>query len=132
MASRTAPLFGTNTAMAEVLEALRHLRVSVTAEELDLHLQVARCLDAAGLPYQREFRLGPGNRIDFLVGGIGVEIKKGKPNAGSVIAQLTRYAESPEVTGLVLVIERYQDVPPSIAGKPCVSLGLRKQWGVAT
>lgn len=127
-----APLFETNATMADVLAALRHLRIQVAAEEFDLHLQVARCLDAAGLPYQREYRLGPGNRIDFFVGGIGVEVKKGKPNAGSVLGQLTRYAASPEVIGLILVIERYLDVPAQIAGKPCASLGLRKQWGVAT
>lgn len=84
------------------------------------------------MSYRREYSLGPGRRIDFLVGAIGVEIKKGKPNPGSVIAQLTRYAESPEVGGLILVIERYMDLPGDIGGKPCISLGLRKQWGVAT
>lgn len=115
-----------------VLTAIRTVRIGVVSEEFEIHRAIAGALDLAGIRYQHEYKLGPHCRIDFLTdGGIGVEVKKGKPYSVAVEKQLIRYASFEDVKGIVLVIERYQDVPSEICGKPCRSLGLRKLWGIS-
>jgi len=118
--------------LEHVLSAIRTIRIGVVAEEFEIHQAISAALEQAGIEYQHEHRLGPRCRIDFITAeGIGIEVKKGKPYAAAVKQQLERYARFDEVTGIILVIERYQDVPKLVAGKPCRSLGLRKLWGVA-
>ena len=107
---------------------LRNLRVHMVMEEFMIHDQIKDLLDREGFDYSHEYKLGKGNRIDFLVGGIGVEVKKGKPNRSSVLKQLERYSESDEVKGLVLVIERSMDIPDFLNGKPCEVVALNKLW----
>jgi hypothetical protein len=66
---------------------------------------IAAALIQEGIEFRAEYRLAPRDRIDFLAGGVGIETKI----AGSYIevaSQLLRYAESPLVTGLILVTNR--------------------------
>ena len=71
-----------------VLDALGTLRSPFAPYEADLHLRVGECLSAAGLPAVHEALLAPGCRIDYLVGGVGVEIKKGRPDPAALRRQL--------------------------------------------
>jgi hypothetical protein len=115
-----------------VLAALSSIRLHFAKDEPTIHNAVAAALITAGIPFEHERDLGPRNRIDFLTRtGIGIEVKKGKPYSEAVNRQLTRYANSDIVKAIVLVIERYQDVPEQVNGKPCRSIGLNKQWGLA-
>lgn len=67
---------------------------------------VGQVLRDAGVPFEPERRLAPRDRIDFLLGsGIGIETKIGGSYI-EVASQLLRYAESPLVTGLILVTNR--------------------------
>lgn len=119
--------------MDKVIAALKRIRTQVVIDEYKLHQSISKVLDLEGISYQREFLLGPRNRIDFLVdSGIGIEAKKGKPNEQQVLKQLARYTEFEQIKGLILVIERYMDLPEEINGKPVVSIGLRKLWGIAS
>lgn len=69
----------------------------------------------------------PGGRIDFRVADIGVEVKlKGQPSA--IIRQITRYLQSPSLTGLVLVTSKAVAVPEFIHGKPVHVLSLGAAW----
>lgn len=90
------------------------------ANEADVQAAIAGLLIDAELDHDGEVPLNDRDRIDFLVGDVGVEVKiKGSPSA--VLAQLTRYAESPRIAGLVLVTDRMQVaslVGPAILGKP--------------
>ncbi|HAY22250.1 MAG TPA: hypothetical protein DCY27_08800 [Desulfobacterales bacterium] len=116
----------------EVLRALSEIRVEVTMEEFDLQAVVAERLTSAGICYQKEHYLGPRNRIDFLVaGGVGIEVKKGKPARAKVMQQLQRYTSSREIKAVILVVERNVNISREINGKPCISFGLNKLWGVA-
>ena len=59
------------------------------------------------------------NRIDLLVGSVGVEVKV----AGSLEAltrQIQRYAHAPEISELVVVTDRaaLRAVPSTVAGVP--------------
>lgn len=115
-----------------LIQALQSMRVPVIVEEFELQDMIARTLIKHGICFRKEYRLGPRNRIDFLVnGGFGVEVKKRKPNRLQVISQLERYASSDEVRAIILVIERSMDLPKMVSGKPCYSIGLNKLWGVA-
>lgn len=127
-----AILGGTGHSLDEVLRALSDIRVEVTLEEYDLQMVVAERLTSAGICYHREHFLGPRNRIDFLVdGGIGIEVKKGKPARAKVMRQLQRYTSSPEIKAVILVVERNVNISREMNGKTCISFGLNKLWGVA-
>lgn len=119
--------------MNEIISILKTLRINPVNEEYDLQAEIEKLLIAAGINHERECYLGRGNRVDFLTSkdGIAIEVKKGKPNKMQAISQLRRYAEFDRVKGIILVIEKNMDVPREINGKPCVSLGLNKLWGIA-
>ena len=119
--------------MEAVLNALRRIRTPIINDEFKLHQMIKIELGKDNIEFLHEYRLAPRNRIDFLTiaTGIGIEVKKGKPNEQSVYAQLERYAQFEPVLGLILVIERYMDLPEEINGKPVRSIGLRKLYGVA-
>lgn len=119
--------------MDQVVKALKRIRTQIVIDEYKLHQLIDKELVKEGISFNNEFLLGPRNRIDFLtVSGVGIEAKKGKPNELQVMSQLTRYAAFEQVTGLILVIERYMDLPEEINGKPVISIGLRKLWGIAS
>lgn len=119
--------------MNDVVVTIKRIRSHVITDEYKLHDLIAKELLGAGISYQHEVLLAPRNRIDFLtVSGIGIEAKKGKPNEAQVYRQLERYASFDDVKGLILVIERYMDLPETINGKPVVSIGLRKLWGISS
>ncbi len=118
--------------LPNVLQALKSIRVNVIREEYNLQNEIERILKDHAIPFNREYKLAPKNRIDFLVeSGIGIEIKKGKPNRDKVIEQMTRYSAFNQIRILILVIERSLDIPEELNGKKCISFGLNKLWGVA-
>lgn len=117
--------------MDEIIEALSALRAPIQQGEYDLHRLVMDALDKAGLSYGHEVKLGPRCRIDLMCGGVGIEIKRGRPERGRLWAQLARYAQSPEVAALLVVAERRVDVPRRVAGKPVRLLCLNQLWGIA-
>lgn len=117
--------------MDEVFEALSALRAPIQQGEYDLHRLVMGALDEAGLSYAHEVKLGPRCRIDLMCGSVGIEIKRGRPERGRLMAQLTRYAQSPEIAALVVVAERRVDLPRRVAGKPVKLLCLNRLWGIA-
>lgn len=114
------------------ISAMKRIRTPLIREELTFHSLIKIELLASHIGYEHEVKLASRNRIDFLTEhGIGIEVKKGKPNELQVLKQLSRYATFPEVKGIILVIERYMDLPNELNGKPCISIGLNKLWGIA-
>jgi CRISPR/Cas system-associated exonuclease Cas4 (RecB family) len=120
-----------NEKMLKIANILKEIRIGVVDEEFDLQKSIANMLDKHDIRYKKEYWLGPWNRVDFIVDGVVIEVKKGKPNKRKVISQLERYAAFEEVAGVILVIEKNMDVPKRINLKPCVSIGLNKLWGIA-
>lgn len=118
--------------LERVLNSLKNLRTGLTFEEYILQDVVAEQLQKSGILFKKEYGLAPGNRIDFFVeGGIGIEVKKGKPNSKQVTAQLQRYTSFDEIKAVILVVQRSVSIPSRINGKKCVMLGLNRLWGVA-
>jgi hypothetical protein len=118
--------------LTAVVTTLKRLRVDKVTMEYELQNQIAKILDTAGIGYEREYQLGPRNRVDFLTEhGIAIEVKKGKPNKAQVISQLERYAKHSQVKAVILCIETSLNIPKTIKGKPCIAFGLQKLWGIA-
>jgi hypothetical protein len=117
----------------KVAAAIRTIRIDPATDEFQIHEVIKSALLVRGIGYDHEYKLAPRNRIDFLThNGVGVEVKKGKPNSIEVLRQIERYIKFPEVKALILVIERYQDVPEELHDKPCLSIGLNKLWGISS
>ncbi len=115
-----------------VLAALRELRIGVTPDEYKIQELIADALARKDIPFQKEYRLAPRNRIDFYIeDGIGLEVKRGKPNRSAVTGQLERYASFEEIRAVILVVERNVNIPGRIMDKPCILFGLNRLWGVA-
>lgn len=117
--------------LEKVEKALAVLRVPPTPGEYDLHRLVAEALKAADLHYRHEVALGPRCRIDFLVGNVGIEIKKGHVNARRLRAQAEKYLAFEEVGALMLVTMGRADVPGAMMGKKVRVFGLNRLWGVS-
>lgn len=120
--------------MDRIISALKTLRIGVIEEEFDLHGKIAAAFREQGIPFQREFVLGQGDRIDFLTeDGTGIEVKKGKPNRTRLIEQIDRYAQHAEIRAVVIVVETSLRFPIKSTpnGKPCAVVGLQKLWGIA-
>lgn len=125
-------LFKTTYDVSDIFNSLSKIRIGVIYEEFTLQNMISKLLEQEGIQYYKEYKLAPKNRIDFLIpGGIGIEIKKGKPNQTQVLKQISRYTSFDEINTLILVVERNVDIPNEVNGKKCYSFGLNKLWGVA-
>lgn len=104
---------------AQVTAAIEAHRFNATSEE-DLQRGISEALERAGIAHEREVRLTPRDRIDFMVGAIGVEVKIGG-GISALTRQLLRYAQVERVAELVVVSTRLQlslQVPRDLNGKP--------------
>jgi hypothetical protein len=122
----------TTKQIGKLYSIIETLRISYISEEYALQRIIAESLEKAHVAFTKEYKLGPRNRIDFFVDGIGIEIKKGKPNRASVQSQLVRYAEFEKIRGIILIVERnVVGIPTEINQKPCYVIGLNRLWGIA-
>ena len=113
----------------KIIAVLSTLRVGKIIDEYSLQNKIAKALDTAGIEYQKEYRLGVGNRVDFLTAdGIAIEVKKGKPNRFNLEYQINRYADFDEVKAIIIVVETSIRDPIEISNnrKPCAVMGLEK------
>ncbi|MCL1963649.1 MAG: hypothetical protein FWF69_01125 [Firmicutes bacterium] len=116
---------------SRVLAALSAIRSPRLTSEYDLHALVLEALDNARLPYRHEAPVAPRCRIDFLCGGVGVEVKRGRPSPTPLLKQLAAYALSDAISALVLVAERPPRLPSAIREKPLMVVSLQRLWGIA-
>ena len=117
--------------MERIIDAISALRAPLQQGEYDLHRLVMDALDAGGIPWEHEVRLGPRCRIDLMCGSVGIEIKRGKVEKGRLLTQLRKYAVCDQVQGLILVTEKTVALPHTIYGKPVKLVCLNRLWGIA-
>ncbi len=103
--------------VGRVLRGYRYFFV----DEKELQSAIGLALTEAGVAFEREVRLSPGDVVDFLVEpGIAVEVKvAGAP--AEIARQLSRYAASPRVASLLLVSRKARHAhrfPATLGGKP--------------
>jgi hypothetical protein len=108
--------------LEQIDRLLRGHRFRFTDED-QLQEGITAVLERAGFSPQREVRLGAADRIDIMVGSIGIEVKIAGSATG-VFEQLQRYAAHEEITALVLVTSKYQRLPDEAGGKPLSTISL--------
>lgn len=100
----------------QLATVLRGYRLPVTVEaEMQRALELA--LENEGIAFKREVKRGL-DRIDFVVGRVGVECKVHCPTA-ALTRQLTRYALWDDIDELLVVTSdaKHVAVPPRLNGK---------------
>lgn len=112
-------------------DAVCAIRCGAADTEEMLHERVRAALEAAGFAPMHEARLAPRCRIDFLVDDLGVEIKKSRPNAAQLKAQLARYAACEQVGALLVIAPRGVNLPKTIGGKRVTQIALERLWGIS-
>ena len=117
--------------LEQVLEALMVIRCPAVCEEVELHRLAIEALESAGLRVEHEAVLAPRCRIDLLCGGIGIEMKKSRPQPAALRRQLERYAACEKVEQLVVVAPRGVTLPKVIGGKRVTMVALERLWGVS-
>ncbi len=102
----------------EIANALYNRRFHFSNEK-DLQRGIAQALTDLKLDFRPEVSLTKQDRIDFLIGDIGIEVKVDSPQS-LVTRQLWRYAQCSEVQFLILVTTRskHLNLPAEINGKP--------------
>lgn len=103
---------------AEVVGVLARHRIFGLSENV-VQVQIERAFRDEGVACRREVELAPGDRIDFMVGSVGVEVKI-KGTRAQIIRQLGRYVRSCQVDEIVLAATSRRilgDVPDEIGGK---------------
>jgi hypothetical protein len=112
--------------MSALLTALSSARF-LCSDESELQAAVARVLDGAGIGYQREVRLSPRDRVDFLVdGGFALELKV-QTTGKNLLRQVLRYAEHAVVSEVVIGSTTHHglSLPAEAHGKPVRCCHLR-------
>jgi hypothetical protein len=89
------------------------------SNEIELHLGIAQLLDSLLIHYQTEVIMTPEDRIDFLIGKTGIEVKVDGSTA-EVTRQLWRYAQQEAIAEIILVTTRskHRTIAGPINGKP--------------
>lgn len=115
-----------------ILKILGQIRSVYFRDEYAIQKRIAELLTANDVQFQAEYPLDKRNRVDFLAGGVLIEVKAGKPNSHRLANQVERYAQFPEVEAVVIVVERNVfHVPSCVNGKPVHYVSLSSNWGVA-
>ncbi|WP_143206263.1 hypothetical protein [Singulisphaera sp. GP187] len=89
---------------------------------------VEQLLTAAGIAYEREVRLTESDIVDFLVEGIGLELKLKGVRKKEIYRQLCRYARHPRVDSLLLASNLTMGLPAQIEGKDAFFVRLGEDW----
>jgi hypothetical protein len=113
---RVAPPIPLMPTASVITVLLRRTRMRV-ANEAALQTSIEDALVAATVPYTREHRLSPADRIDFLCGRVGIEAKA-RYNKRAIYRQLERYAAHDAIDALILVTGTAMGLPAEIGGKP--------------
>ena len=117
--------------LERVLAAVSVIRCPAVCAESELHELVMCALEEAGLSPRHEVRLAPRCRIDILCSGVGIEIKKSRPQPDTLCRQLARYAACEAIEQLVVIAPRGVNLPRNIGGKRVTVVALERLWGVS-
>lgn len=111
----------------DLCRALRRVAFRFTSEA-ELHEGIATALEAASIPFEREHRFGPADRVDFFIAGLALEVKI-DGSVSAVTRQLHRYAQHPNVRAIVLATTKRRlcaGMPDALAGKPVFVITLNE------
>ncbi len=114
-------------------KALRDVKPQHIGTEHDMQRLIADAFDRHGITYEKEFKLGPRCRVDFMLDhGVAVEAKKGKPTSSKLEAQLERYTAFTEVHAIIAAVERSVFfIANELNEKRVYVVSFSSSWGIA-
>ena len=112
-----------------IVSLIERARIGISTEAQAQH-DIQQLLDREGYVFEREAVLREGDRIDFLVGAIGIEVKTSSSRSRrDILRQMQRYAESPRVDALILVTgTAWPQSRGKIGDKHLLIASLTKGW----
>lgn len=110
-----------------IINLVRSARVDLSSEKR-AQADIESLLAGAGIAFEREVRLSARDIVDFMVGGVAVELKLRGARKMEVFRQLNRYALHPRVESLVLASNLSMGLPPQIQGKDAYFVRLGEGW----
>ncbi len=114
--------------VTDIMRLLRSSRFRLTSEA-DMQADIETVLKMNAAKFEREVRLSPEDRIDFMIGSIGLECKtRTAKSKMEIYRQLERYAKHDAVTHLILATNRAMGLPETIGGKPAYYVALGQSW----
>ena len=115
--------------MAKASAAIAAFGYNFSTEE-EFQTGLAKALASGGVEFRREVILSKRDRIDFMLdGGVGIEVKI-DGSISALTRQIFRYAELPEINGLLVVVSanRLANLPTEINGKPIQSVRIMRAF----
>lgn len=110
-----------------IVSLIERARIDISTEAA-AHRAIGDTLERAGLDVQREVRLTERDRIDLMVGAVGIEVKVGHSRR-RISEQLERYAALSQVQALVLATgTAWPGGTDKIAGKRFFVASLTRGW----
>lgn len=107
----------------ELLELLGGHRFRFTSEA-ELQNIIEALFLREDIPFEREVRLSSRDRIDFMVGATGLEVKIGG-SASDLTRQVFRYLEYTSIDALIIVVSRHRlKLPEVMRGKRVLSVNV--------
>lgn len=92
-----------------------------------LQQQVEDVFRNSQVPYEREVKLNNMSIIDFVIDGVGIELKI-NGSGKEIYRQLVRYSEFPQIKALVLITNKALLLPKYINGKYTHIINLGISW----
>lgn len=101
------------------------------AQEKQTQLEVEQYLLHSGISFEREKRLSAQDIPDFFIqcepGAIVLEVKN-RYQRKAIYRQLERYAQHPNVNGIILLTGTSMKLPAEINSKPAIVVSLGAGW----
>jgi hypothetical protein len=113
--------------IATLVSLIRASKIDLSNEK-QAQADVEQLLIQAKIPFEREVRLTDLDVIDFVIQGIGVELKLRGARKKEVYRQLCRYARHPRIDILLLASNLSMGLPPKIEGKDAYFVKLGEAW----
>lgn len=110
----------------EIVLFLRARRFPLNDEKA-LQAMLSQEFSNAGIEHEREVVLAPGDKVDFMVGAVAIEVKI-RESKRKIYNQCARYMEHERVSSLVLLTATAIGLPPEICGKPIFYVSLSRSW----
>lgn len=102
--------------------------INITTE-IAAQQRIGQLLAGDGLSVQAEVALNARDRIDFLCGSVGIEVKISGGRRRDIFRQLERYAASARVGALVIATGgAWPSGMARVGGKPLLFASLNKGW----
>jgi hypothetical protein len=111
-----------------ILQALRATSSVMFTDEAGMQAHVESVLQVLGVDYRREAIMGPRDRIDFLVGAVGIECKIDHGRS-ALLRQLDRYAGH-GLEAIIVVLGKIAlgDLPRELRGVPIYVVNMMRAF----